>query len=45
MWRTSSGLPTIGSIRPSAPMSIARAMWWYSREGTRTIAGSSAASK
>ena len=23
------GVPTIGSIRPSAPMSQARAMWWY----------------
>ena len=31
--------------QPSAPMSMARAMWWYSFDGTRTIAGRSAASK
>ena len=36
---------TIGSMMPSAPMSAARAMWWYSLDGTRTIAGSRAASK
>ena len=43
IWRASSGEPTIGSITPSAPMSAARAMWWYSRDGTRTMTGRSAA--
>jgi len=28
-----------------SPKSMARAMWWYSRDGTRTITGRSAASK
>jgi hypothetical protein len=39
----SSAEPTIGSMMPSAPMSAARAMWWYSFDGTRTMVGRSAA--
>jgi hypothetical protein len=43
--RTCSTLPTMGTISPSTPISMARAMKWVSCEGTRTMAGSSAASK
>ena len=45
MCRASFASLTIGSMMPSAPMSAARAMWWYSLDGTRQITGSRAASK
>ena len=39
----SSAVLTIGSMTPSAPASRMRAMSRYSREGERTMVGSSAA--